>query len=459
MIRTVLTASALALAVAGPGAAQGSIPAEFPPESYSANQYVDSEGCAFIRAGIGGMTNWIPRMNRAREPLCGFQPSRTAAAPALPVVADPAPERSAPAPARRSAAAAAPASPQVRAPEPARAAAPAKLTRAAFCANRSGPQPGYVSSATGKTIICGEAGPNVTTAAATATPGAPLRGAYSLAAVCADMAATGRRYVLQESGAPVTCGPQRATAPRPGTQLAAMRLPAAPARPGAAAIPGAPVAAGRGPVAAVSARCELGSGSGHALIGPGRHARRCGPQAQSPSGLANAARLAPQAPAGVMAFLDPRAEALDVAASAVALPDPAAPPRGYRRAWEDGRLNPNRGVRIVERAGAGQVRAPVTAAPVTVPTALLGRVSTRSAPAAMPQAASAGRFVQVGSYGVAANAERAAARLRAMGLQVARGRSGGLQIVATGPYAAGAPLAQALARVRAAGYTDAFARK
>ncbi|PHP26484.1 hypothetical protein CJ301_16015, partial [Limimaricola cinnabarinus] len=229
MIRTVLTASALALAVAGPGAAQGSIPAEFPPESYSANQYVDSEGCAFIRAGIGGMTNWIPRMNRAREPLCGFQPSRTAAAPALPVVADPAPERraeaaperSAPAPARRTAAAAAPASPQVRAPEPARAAAPAKLTRAAFCANRSGPQPGYVSSATGETIICGDAGANAPATAA--APGAPLRGAYSLAAVCADMAATGRRYVLQESGAPVTCGPQRATAPQPGTQLAAMR--------------------------------------------------------------------------------------------------------------------------------------------------------------------------------------------------------------------------------------------
>ncbi|MCP1168225.1 SPOR domain-containing protein, partial [Limimaricola sp. ASW11-118] len=88
MIRTVLTASAFALAAAGPGAAQDGIPAEFPPESYSANQYVDSEGCAFIRAGIGGMTNWIPRMSRAREPLCGFQPSRIAAAPALPVVAD-----------------------------------------------------------------------------------------------------------------------------------------------------------------------------------------------------------------------------------------------------------------------------------------------------------------------------------------------------------------------------------
>ena len=50
MIRTFLANSAAALAVAGQAVAQDSIPAEFPPESYSANQYVDSEGCAFIRA-------------------------------------------------------------------------------------------------------------------------------------------------------------------------------------------------------------------------------------------------------------------------------------------------------------------------------------------------------------------------------------------------------------------------
>lgn len=468
MIRTFLAVSAAALAVAGQAVAQDSIPAEFPPESYSANQYVDSEGCAFIRAGIGGMTNWIPRMNRDREPLCGFQPSRTAAAD-LPVIPDPVPEGRAaaatPAPAAKPAATPARAAPaptaparpapvsaRVRAPEPDVAhTAPPALTRAAFCDGRSGPQPGYVSNMTGETIVCG--------APRRSDPAAPLRGAYTLAAVCADMAATGRRYVLQGSGEPVSCDPQRATAQVPGARLAATRLPAAPSGPATGAAPGAPVAAGRGPVIASAAgRCDLGPDSGHALIGAGDHPRRCGPQAQSPSGLGNAARIEPQGAIGAMAFLAPRNEALRRAAAAVPLPDPIAPPPGYVSTWDDGRLNRSRGVHIVERAGAGQVRAPVLAAPVTVPTALVGRVSSSSAPASKPVATTTGRFVQVGSYAEAANADRAAARLRAMGLQVARGQSGGLQIVATGPFAEGAPLARALGAVRAAGYRDAFAR-
>ena len=463
MIRTFLAVSAAALAVAGQAMAQDKLPAEFPPESYSANQYVDSEGCAFIRAGIGGMTNWIPRMSREREPLCGFQPSRTAAA-ALPVIADPAPERPAaakpaanPTPASaaaptRATSTSAPVSARVRALEPAATrATPPVLTRSAFCDGRSGPQPGYVSSTTGETIVCG--------APRRADPAAPLRGAYTLAAVCADMAATGRRYVLQGSGEPVSCGPQRATAHMPGTRLAATRLPAVPSGPASGVVPGAPIAAGRAPVvASVVGRCDLGPESGHALIGPGAYPRRCGPQAQSPSGLGNAARIEPQGAAGVLAFLDPQADALRRAAAAVPLPDPVAPPLGYSSAWDDGRLNRNRGVRIIERAGARQVRAPVLAAPVTVPTAIVARVSTSSAPVSGPASSATGRFVQVGSYGEAANAERAAARLRAMGMQVARGQSGGLQVVATGPYAEGAPLAQALGAVRAAGYRDAFTR-
>ena len=74
----VICVSGIALA-SGPGAAQSfrdlSAPAEWPPASYAATQYVDSKGCAFIRARAGGTVTWVPRLTRSHRPLCGFAPS------------------------------------------------------------------------------------------------------------------------------------------------------------------------------------------------------------------------------------------------------------------------------------------------------------------------------------------------------------------------------------------------
>lgn len=76
--------------IASLGATQGQTqinlptPAEFPPESFDGRQFVDSAGCAFIRAGVDGNVSWVPRMTRSREQVCGMQPtfsdSRVAAA-------------------------------------------------------------------------------------------------------------------------------------------------------------------------------------------------------------------------------------------------------------------------------------------------------------------------------------------------------------------------------------------
>lgn len=56
-------------------------PAELPPSSFQGKQFVDSEGCAFIRAGFGDRITWVPRVSRARKILCGFRPTFTSGSP------------------------------------------------------------------------------------------------------------------------------------------------------------------------------------------------------------------------------------------------------------------------------------------------------------------------------------------------------------------------------------------
>ncbi|WP_227267523.1 hypothetical protein [Roseobacter weihaiensis] len=67
-------------------------PAELPPASFDGPQYVDSTGCAFIRAGVGGTVTWVPRVTRDRQQVCGFQPSFPTTANAPVATQPPAPE-------------------------------------------------------------------------------------------------------------------------------------------------------------------------------------------------------------------------------------------------------------------------------------------------------------------------------------------------------------------------------
>ena len=345
-------------------------PRELPPTSFKGQQYVDSRGCVFLRAGLGGRTNWVPRVNRERQVLCGYPPT-LAALGRVPVREDVAPET---------------------------AAAPAATTR---------PPMATVAS----TLPRAEPVRRVAVAPApqpTPTEAARVAPQYEVAARagkigCFSNTPVPVRVVLTTGGTAVLCT-------RGDGTLEGARAPIYPA----------------------------GSGVGASLDQPGNPVNMVVRQ------------MAPVRQAAVVA---PR-------------PAPVVVPPGYKVAWGDDRLNPNRG-RGTARGQAQQDQVwtrDVPAVLVTQAPATQQRVtvSTKSDPtAAVPQ--SAGKlYVQVGTFGVPENASGAKARLQALGLPTAKGKinQGGkaLQIVYAGPFASSASAQAALNAARGAGFGDAFIR-
>lgn len=74
-MRAVMTTAAL-IAMATPAVARDLIrPAELPPPDYAGEQYVDSRGCMFVRAGTAAQVVWVPRVSRDGTPSCDNPPS------------------------------------------------------------------------------------------------------------------------------------------------------------------------------------------------------------------------------------------------------------------------------------------------------------------------------------------------------------------------------------------------
>ena len=64
----------------GQSVAQIGGPAELPPAGFSGQQYVDSRGCVFMRAGFAGRTTWVPRIGSDRKAICSAVTPAQAAA-------------------------------------------------------------------------------------------------------------------------------------------------------------------------------------------------------------------------------------------------------------------------------------------------------------------------------------------------------------------------------------------
>lgn len=372
------------LGTTGATFAQG-IPAEVPPSSYTADQYVDSRGCVFVRVGFGVATEWVPRVGRDRDQVCGQAPTAIGNRGAtdltteagVTVIGGPAP---APAPTAAPAPAATPA------PAPVIAAAPAPVV--VTPAPAAAPQVRITQPAP------------VTITAPSGTTG------------CPNLPAAHQPYF---TGDDVRCGPQ---ATFPGT---------------------------------VGPQSSLG-GTGGAVTGT------------------------------------PRSFAL------------SAPPPGYAVAWDDGRLNPYRGIGTpqgeaqMQQVWTNTVPRRIASVPITTgtqvitrrqqaaaalaarnatpdPTAVARVPVTRSrlpvadqpeTPSNEIRVGAGHRHVLAGTYRGQNSATNAYNRLASAGLpaRIGQVRRGGetLYVVMAGPYGDPQALGRALVQTRGAGFSGAMTR-
>lgn len=427
------------------------VPVNLPPEGFAGEQFVDNAGCTFMRAGFAGATNWVPRFNEDRTPMCGRQPSfpptpATVVAAAPEATPTPAPQTRPSVPtATAQAAPAAPVRPAPTQPRPMQATPPAPAPQSAPVAPLV-----VATAADGRPV---GAHPDCPANAPFASFGAGPDGVRTM--TCHALPGVG--------GARVTPGRPHDAVPHSPAR------PAAPHDDGARPVGAHPSCPARAPYGSVEHRAD------------GTRVIYCHslPRAAMPRGTA---------------------------AVAVATAQPIPP--GYTPVWTDDRLNPHRGVRtaagdaqmravwtdstpmrLVDEPGRGPLGAlpaerqltPAQSAAIRQPYAVAPAVTATARPAAPAspvatraqtpppsvttgQGAAAGRFVQVASFADPANATRTRAALESRGLPVAQREvrtSGGqtLRVVMAGPFASAGEAQQALATARGLGFRDAYLRR
>lgn len=406
LVAAVATSAVLAQSLAGP--------AETPPSSFKGAQYVDSRGCVFLRAGIGGRTNWVPRVNRGREPLCN-QPNAREVKQALTVAPAPlAPKKS---------------NVAVGMPMETIASLPRNKVRST-----------QQKSVAAEVVVAAKPQSASQNAAPTARrqSGCPASAPY------------GARVSLSHGHRSLICSANRNFDVRAAAKRILMARNTPKVAPSAPIASVAIAATPKSPVTALAAN----AGTGYKCPTSAPVARRYWIQGGGSTVMCISA-----------------GGGLETATPPLALGHLAemVVPKGYRKAWKDGRLNPNRGkgtargqsqqdqvwtrdlpARLVAEEQAGE----------TVKRKVYSTSTSNTPPKVVP---TRGRyFVQVGTFGEPANASKTAARLQELGLPVAKSRitSKGrkLQIVLTGPFGDTGAANAALSKAHRSGFGDAFIR-
>ena len=408
-----IVSAAVFVAVMGPivasaqTVAQIGQPAERPPASFKGAQYVDSRGCVFMNANYGGTAQWVARVNRSHKVLCGYPPTF---GPHAVEVAEDAPVAAPVAPAKVAAAAVAPV-----------VVKPAKAPSAA-----NAPMATVASAMMPEAVVV--------------KPAPQVRVAHSTVGLAQNLPSVPQSYDRVASGP--SEGKIGCFTDAPVAEVVRLRN------------GGSAVVCTRGDGTLNGWRSPIyprSAGVGAALRDPVQVAR------------ANAPAVARVAPAAA-----PKA----YAAASPDLPDMVVP-KGYKLAWEDDRLNPMRGVGTAE-GQAAQDQLWTRKVPAKLITDVRKAKTKKRKPAGAvtisskgqaevaPKAAQGGAWVQIGTFGVPANAAGAAAQLQALGLPVAKSKlnRGGkaLQIVMAGPFGSGADAQAALRIARGAGFGDAYIR-